>query len=327
MKLLYFIFFITFTMKVTSQTLPLEEFSKYPQTEIKNKHVTMKLFLPNSSKGFYRATRFDWSGIISSLRYKNHEYFGYWKSTHDPLVHEDLTGPVESFQAPGLGYKNDMANNRFIRIGIGVLEMQGSDPYVWNKTYKIIDNGTWDIDQGKDWIEFRHRIDSYHGFGYEYIKRIELKANEAGFTMSHTLKNTGTEIIETDQYNHNFFIIDGERSGPAINISFPYKISTDADLGDVMEIDGKELKFIKDLKTGESIWMELMGYRDNINDHQVVVKNVKSGAGVKFMVDKPLSKMVFWACHTTYCPENFLVLKIEPGDSETWVSDYTLFIE
>jgi len=37
--------------------------------------------------------------------------------------------------------------------------------------------------------------------------------------------------------------------------------------------------------------------------------------------------MVFWACHTTYCPENFLVLKIEPGDSETWVSDYTLFIE
>ena len=87
-----------------SQTLPIEAFSEYPQTEIANEHVTMKLLLPDPDKGSYRATRFDWSGIIASVKYGDHEYFGYWKNTHDPKVHEDLSGPSESSNLPGPGF-------------------------------------------------------------------------------------------------------------------------------------------------------------------------------------------------------------------------------
>jgi hypothetical protein len=37
-----------------------------PQTEIKNQHIQAKLYLPDSQNGFYRGTRFDWSGVISA---------------------------------------------------------------------------------------------------------------------------------------------------------------------------------------------------------------------------------------------------------------------
>jgi hypothetical protein len=73
--------------------------------------------------------------------------------------------------------------------------------------------------------------------------------------------------------------------------------------------------------------MELSGYSQQIQDHRITVKNNKSGAGVRFGVDRPLHRMVFWACNTTYCPENFIMLSVDPGEKESWISDYTLFVE
>ena len=310
-----------------SQTLPFEEFSQYPQAQIANDLVTMDLLLPDFEKGSYRATRFDWSGIISRLRYKDHEYIEYWKSTHDPLIHEDLSGPVESSNMPGLGFDEAKPGGKFIRLGIGTLERPDDKPHEIFKTYKILDHGEWEVKKGKDWISFQQNLSSDIGYGYVYTKKIELKSNEPGFRIIHILENKGEKTIITDQYNHNFFIIDGTGSGPAIEVEFPYNISTENDLEDKMQISGSNLKFLRDFEKGESIWMELDGYSSDLDDHLVTVRNVKSGAGFRFSIDKPLSKMVFWACQTTYCPENFIMLNIEPGATETWKSDYTLFVE
>lgn len=309
------------------QTLPIENFSQYPQTQIENDHVTMKLFLPDPEKGLYRATRFDWSGIIGSLKYKDHEYFGYWKNTHDPKIHEDLTGPAESYNDSGPGFDEAGPGGKFIRIGIGVIEKPDNKPFEIFKTYDIVDHGIWDVEKGKDWIEFKQTLESDIGYGYVYTKRIQLKTDGPGFIMTHVLENTGAKTIKTDQYNHNFFMIDGQLSGPAIHVEFPYDISTENDLRDAMEIKGKDLRFIKDFAKGESIWMEFKGYGNAVDDHHVAVKNEKTGAGVRFRVDKPLYKMVFWACQTTYCPENFIMIHVEPGKTDKWTSEYTLFVE
>ena len=42
-------------------------FAQFPQAEISNGQIHAKLYLPDPQKGYYRATRFDWSGVISSL--------------------------------------------------------------------------------------------------------------------------------------------------------------------------------------------------------------------------------------------------------------------
>jgi hypothetical protein len=309
-------------LTVTGSQPEKPDLGKFPAAVISNGEVTMKIYLPDRDDGLYRATRFDWSGVIGSVQYRGHEFFGYWKETHDPTFHEDLSGPVEGFIEPGLGYADARPGEGFIRIGIGILEKEDETEYNWRKTYRILDHGTWSVDPGKDRISFTHSIQSDFGYGYEYMKTIQLRKD--GFYIRHTLINTGTKPIETDQFNHNFFMIDGERSGRAFEISFPWRITTPDDLKGLVEIRDSVLCFVEDL-AGNSIFLNLEGFSGEVKDHRVTVFNKSSGAGVTYTVDQPLYRMAFWACETTLSPENFIWISVPPGEEKTWVSEYTLF--
>ena len=299
-------------------------FDQYPSLTISNEEVEMKIYLPDAEKGLYRATRFDWSGVIGSVKYKGHEYFGYWKDTHDPLFHEDLTGPVEGYINPGLGYDEAEPGGKYVRIGVGLIEKPDETEYSFRNYYELLDHGKWAVDHGADWISFKHELSSDIGYSYIYEKIIHLKKD--GFSIQHKLQNTGEKIIETDQFNHNFFMIDGEHSGPPFNISFPYSISTNDDLKGYLKIKDNDLYFTKELDNN-SVFLELRGYGGEVTDHQVTVFNSKSGAGVTFNLDKPLFRMVFWACETTLSPENSIWISVLPGEEEVWTSDYTLFVK
>ena len=299
------------------------DLDRFPSAVISNDQVRMKLFLPHPEKGLYRATRFDWSGVIGSVRYQGHEYFGYWKDTHDPNFHEDLAGPVEGFIEPGLGYSDANPGEGFIRIGVGVIEKEEEEEYEWMKTYKILDHGTWDVEQGDDWITFRHAVSSKLGYGYTYTKTVRLKSD--GFVIEHQLHNTGRKSIETDQFNHNFFMIDGETSGPAFRVGFPFTISSEDDPKNLVALEGQDLVFLEEFKNN-SVFLDLQGFSEEVADHRVTVVNQKSGAGVTFAVDKPLYRMAFWACETTLSPENFIWLSVAPGETEEWTSDYAFEI-
>ncbi|MBN2775134.1 MAG: hypothetical protein JXR31_12835, partial [Prolixibacteraceae bacterium] len=232
--------------------------------------------------------------------------------------------PVEGFLEPGLGYADAGPGENFIRIGVGIIEKPEETNFSFRKSYKIVDHGKWTTDSGEGWICFTHKIKSDFGYAYIYTKTIELKSN--GFFIKHKLLNTGEKAIETDQFNHNFFMIDGETSGPAFKISFPYPVSTESNLGGLLKIEGKNLNFIKEVKD-TNIFVLIKGYTDSIADHKVKVINQKSGAGVTFSVDKPLYRMAFWTCETTLCPENSIWISVEPGKEMEWTSDYTLFVE
>ncbi len=297
--------------------------NNYPQSEISNSQVRMKLYLPDKDKGYYRATRFDWSGIIASLEWKGHRFFGQWKTTHDPLFHEDLSGPAEASVMPGLGYDQAPVGGTFIRLGVGVLEKPDEKEYQWDHTYKIVDPGTWEVTKGNDWIKFTQIIKDHNGFGYIYSKTITLTGDPPGFVISHNLRNTGEKNMLIDQFNHNFFMIDGVRTGKDFIIKFPYSISTVNDLKGIVRISRKELSFAGNLDTG-TVWLELKGYSDKPEDHNITVMNMKEKVGVNCQVDKPVYRQVFWACPTTLCPENFILLNIGPGKEESWNSTYKL---
>src|SRR5215813_12594341 len=58
----------------------------YPEAEISNGQITAKMYLPDAKNGYYRSTRFDWSGAIHSLQYKGHNFYGTWYDRIDPKV-------------------------------------------------------------------------------------------------------------------------------------------------------------------------------------------------------------------------------------------------
>src|ERR1700748_788234 len=89
-----------------------------PQAEIANSVIRAKLYLPDATRGFYRGTRFDWSGVVGDLQYAGHSYYGPWFTQTDPTVSDfvyrgteivagpcsAITGPVEEFGVLGYDY-------------------------------------------------------------------------------------------------------------------------------------------------------------------------------------------------------------------------------
>src|SRR5437879_460926 len=126
-----------------------------PQAEINNGVLKAQFYLPDARKGFYRGTRFDWSGVIGSLEYKGHRYYGPWFTKTDPTVIDfiyqgadivagpcsAITGPVEEFSTDdkALGYDEAKPGGTFIKVGVGVLRKprDGSN-YNRYRLYEIV---------------------------------------------------------------------------------------------------------------------------------------------------------------------------------------------
>ncbi len=302
--------------------------AEYPEAEITNGVLKAKLYLPDAKIGYYRATRFDWSGSISRLEYKGHNYFGVWFPKYDPKLNDSITGPVEEYRTgeSALGYDEVKAGGTFIRIGAGVLLKPEEDKFQQFKTYEIVNPGKWIVHTRRDSVEYIHELsDPSTGYGYEYHKTVRLVKGRPEMTIEHSLKNTGKKAIATNVYNHNFFVIDGKPSGPDVTLKFPFAPKTLADVSGKIETKGNELTYVKELPLGESTYTELTGYGAAAADFDIRVENKAAGAGVRVRGDKPLSKMIFWSIRTVVCPEAYVNMEIAPGREFEWKLTYDFY--
>ena len=301
---------------------------KCPQAEISNGIITAKVWIPDAEKGFYRGTRFDWSGAIASLRYKGHEYFGPWRDNMvDPEAHDNITGPVESFMANDavLGYDEAKVGETFLRIGVGLCEKPQEKGYTWTRTYKIVDPGKWTIKQDKNWIEFTHELSDGKGYAYKYTKRLTLPKEKAELVLSHDFENTGDKQIATEVFNHNFFVIDGRPSGPEFEIEFPFMLTATRDLKGLISVRDNKIIYLKEPPEGVGVYTGLQGFGAQKADNAFRIENNKTGAGVSVKTNQPLYKLYFWTISRTLCPEPFIFMKIESGNTHTWDTQYEFF--
>jgi len=301
--------------------------ANFPEAEISNGSIHARLRLPDPQRGYYRGTRFDWSGVIASLQYKGHEYFGQWFEKYDPNIHDCITGPVEEFRTneAGLGYDEVKAGGTFIRIGVGVVRKPEEEAYRPFNTYEIVSNGKWTVHKAGDHIEFVHALKDASGYGYVYRKTVRLTRDKPELVLEHSLKNTGRRPIDTAVYDHNFFVIDGTPTGPEFTVKFPFALQATRDLKDMAEVRAKDLVYRRDLEKGESVFTELQGYGKSAEDYDIRIENRKAGAGVHIVGDQPLAKVVFWSIRTTLCPEPYIHMRVEPGSESKWKIAYDFY--
>jgi len=299
-----------------------------PQAEISNGTVHAKLYLPDATNGYYRATRFDWSGVLASLEFQGHNYFGVWFPRYDPKVNDSITGPVEEYRTgeSALGYADAKVGENFIRIGVGLLKKPEEPRFQQFKTYEIADNGKWTVKTAADSVEFTQEVtDPVSGYAYLYKKTVRLAKDGPRMTIEHSLKNTGKKTIETNVYNHEFFVIDKQPSGPDFTVKFPFEVKAVGNLNGWAETSGKELHYLKELPQGPQVHSELTGFGDSAKDFDFRVENRKTGAAVHVSGDHALAKIDFWSPRNTVCPEAYINLKIEPGQESQWKITYDFY--
>ena len=301
--------------------------AEFPQAKISNSAIHAKLYLPDARQGYYRGTRFDWSGVVARLGWNGHSYFQEWVEKHDPKLHDSISGPVEEFLTgdAALGYEEAKPGELFVKIGVGALRKPNEPSYSSFTAYEIVNSGKWATKKGSDWIEFVHEFPDTSGYAYIYRKKVRLEKGKPLLVLEHALRNTGRKVIETSVYNHNFFIIDGQPSGPDFVVKFPFDLHATQDLKGLAETRGKELVYLQELPKGQSVYTRLEGFGTSVADYDIRVENHKTGAGVRQFGDHPLSKLAFWSNPKLVCPEPFVNMRIEPGKESTWRISYEFY--
>jgi len=299
-------------------------FSQFPQTEISNGIVQARIYLPDAVTGYYRGTRFDWSAVNAEIKFGGHSFSGQWFEKYDPTLHHAVMGPVEAFSP--LGFDESPAGGHFIIIGVGVLKKQDSiySPYLY---YKILNPGKWKLNIKSDRVEFSHSLrDS--GYAYEYKKTEILPKNKSDMVLIHKLKNTGRRVIETTVYDHNFFLIDSQHTSPPYEIDFTFPLTEKKEgqgLGEMVSIMSNRIVVKRPFAKNEQAYTVLEGYGQSAKDYDIRIENHKTGAGIHITADRPISKLIFWASAKTFCPEPYIHLKINPGETVTWKITYQFY--
>jgi hypothetical protein len=297
---------------------PPQAGSQPPQAEISNGIVRARFYLPDSVNGYYRSTRFDWSGVMPSLEYAGHSYFAYWNpAKYSPTLNDAIVGPVESFGP--LGYGED---STFTEIGVGDLARPASGAYSPFRYYPIRDAGRWEVRRRKRQVRFRHTLT-----GYVYTKTVSLTKGKAQLVIEHRLRNTGTSPIETDVFDHNFFVTDSQTIAPGIELKFRFPLSWEQarGLGELAAIRGDSISILRPFGEHESVYAVLHGYGATAADYDIRLENHITGAAVRIRADRPFSKLVYWGSVKTLCPEPYIHVSVAPGETFSWTLYYDFY--
>lgn len=304
----------------------------FPQAEITNGPITAKIYLPDAKNGYYRSTRFDWSGAVYSLQYRGHDFYGTWYDRIDPKVinwvHRGpeivsgpcsaLAGPVNEFQNP-LGWDEAKPGGTFIKIGVGVLR-RTEGTYNRYFPYELVDPGRWSVITGRDAIQFTQELtEPNSGYGYTYRKVVRLTHEKPEMVIDQSLRNTGKRAIQSSVYNHNFIVLDRQAPGPDFTFRVPFQIQVSRSPNrELAEIRGNEIVFAKALAGEDQLAVPIQGFGDSASDAEIVIENRKVGAGVKITGDRPLVRDLLWSIRTVLAIEPYIAVDVQPGAEFTW---------
>jgi hypothetical protein len=312
-----------------------------PTSEIHNGQIRAQIYLPDAQEGFYRGTRFDWSGVIYSLKFAGHDYYGLWFDKTDPTVHDfiykgnqiiagpctAITGPVDEFTP--LGWDAAAPGGTFVKVGVGAIRKPNDlKPYDNFHLYETVDLGKWRLRQHRSSIEFTQDLrDPASGYGYVYNKTVSLAEGKPELVLRHTLKNTGTRTIETKVYNHNFLTLDHQAPGPGVVISLPFQIHTSKPPtgSGLAEIRGNEIVYTRKLQDHDTVALSIEGFKDAASYNRIRIENRAVGAGMTIESNRPLDSEALWSIRTVLAMEPFIAISIKSGEEFTWTSTYEYF--
>jgi hypothetical protein len=287
---------------------------------IKNKNIELRLDLPLVN---YNFSRFDWSGKITSVRYKNIEISGLenLKAEDDNKIGKGFYNEFGLHEA--IGYREIPEGDWFHKIGIGLLKKEGKD-YVFSRQYEIRP-AVFEVIPGQETITIRCQSESVNGYSYTLKKEIILI--ESGFIIQYELKNTGEKPINANEYVHNFLAINKALIGCDYILKFPFELKPEVFDGIVnpeekVEISQHEIRFNATPKE-QFYFGNLSGSKEVEASWELI--NTKQKIGIRETGDFKTKLVNLWGWGHVVSPELFFDICLKPGEEIKWCRTYTIF--
>lgn len=294
---------------------------------LSNSVMTVGITRPDDP-GAYQDARFDWSGMIATLTYNGHVFFGGPEARMDSKSRYPVFGTAEEFDTP-VGFYDAKPGETFVKVGVGELLRPPVPPwYWWGLPYQIVKPGAWQVRVGPDWIEYEQELQARRGVAYRYVKRVSLDADRPVVRISRSLENKGGRILKTSHYCHNFVSFDDQTVlGPTSKVEFGYKLAPHPNpkfwrTRGLVEIKGSSLEFVDTMSSGALFLLMTSEPRD-ASANRFRIANQEAGTAVTIKGDRPVSRIAFYTAGGAICPEAFVQLDVEPGKCESWETVYT----
>lgn len=284
---------------------------------LKNKNIEIQIDHPLEN---YCFSRFDWTGKISSVKYKDIQVAGV-ERPNGAEEHIHGKGFYNEFGIEeALGYQEAAKGAWFHKIGIGILK-KDDEEYRYDKMYQIKPL-EFIIETDSNHIQIACQGPLTNGFGYFLRKYISLL--ESGFVIRYFLQNTGSQVINTSEYNHNFIAINKDLVGQNYLLKFPFELHSELfkesiDPGGQVAIGRKEFRFNNP--------SEDPFFFSHINSGNEVpasweLEHLASGLTICESCDFLSQKVNLWGWKHVISPELFLKIQVLPGQSISWTRTY-----
>ncbi len=304
----------------TADTIERLAVKGYPAARIDNGKISAIVYLPDAKEGYYRTSRFDWSGIVSHVDVAGVRVFGPWTGKHNPLSHDDISGPANEFSTlHPPGYDEASVGEGFLKIGVGELRRTTTKPFIFPTTYPILRAGEWTVSGSRDSLRFVQDFSIASGWGYHYAKQISLPADQSKLIIHHTLTNTGDKTIKTDYYTHNFFRLNDAPIPLPAEIVFAMDVkptTPDKLIGNKAE--GNKLLLTTRPAKGKAAFTEIPVPQGTPNRFELRTNLLN----IAVTCDHPASKFAYYGRVEITCPEPYMDLTIEPGKTLEWTITY-----
>jgi hypothetical protein len=303
-----------------------------PQITLTNGLITARIAPPDLARGFYRGTRFDQAGVITSLTFKGHSFYQPWFDREAPQVLDyaydaqgrvvggpdsAASGPVEEFAPLDFEAKP----GTFVKIGVGVLRQPDTQAYDHYRHYQIADGGKRTAKLTRDSVTFTQTLSS-DSTAYVYEKTLRLVPGKAELVIEHRLKNTGSKPINTTVYDHNFLTLKPGNAG--IRVTFPFTIAAASPPpADLVRIDGGTLTYLRSMKNKERTSFLITGFGDDAKDYDFRVQDTVSGAGVRVQGDQPVTRVNIFSIDKVQSVEPYIAIDLGLGKEKRWTYRYS----
>jgi hypothetical protein len=286
---------------------------------LKNDNLEIQIDAPNEN---YNFSRFDWTGKIASVKFKNIPISGLEKVKSED---ENLFGKGfcnEFGIDSALGFDDAKIGDWFHKIGVGLLKKEDNE-YLFNKAYKI-KPAKFKIDAKEQKIRLSCKSESANGFSYLLKKEIELHEN--GFTIHYYLKNIGEKDIRSNEYTHNFIALNKASIGDQYLLNFPFKLK-EQQFGEIVNPEEKVVVGQNQINFASTIDQEFffsnLGGEERVKAEWELI-NLKSKISIKETGNFQTNKVNLWGCKHVISPELFYNIYLKPGKSTTWSRAYSL---
>jgi hypothetical protein len=226
------------------------------------------------------------------------------------------------------GFAEAKIGEGHLKIGVGVLKKEAESYNFW-PPHPVLKLPKTEVKWRESSAEFRQECalgKSPDESSYAYDLRADLRLQDSSIVVDWSLKNTGRKPLETIHYTHNCVIFPGHNCGPGYVITLPYAPMCKGEEAKkkLWKVEGGALTFLDKIS---GLDIEINTPPDDASANEVTVSHEKDPRSVKFTVTLP-SKWVALHCASFYvCPEQFVEIKLKPGETQKWTRTYTFDIK